>query len=272
VLEYANVYFVRDGNHRVSVAKSLKREFIRAKITHLGVPYRLHKRFTRNNLEDFKHLLNFHNKTGFLNYIPEAKFDIKRLQSWEILEKEINCWNPSWYERHNQETGDIDRGDQQRYWYSRVYSYILNHIKKASLHYLFPGWGNGDVALEMIRLWNSFPEPDNFTIEDMYEIFLKRTKRIKFFLAPFRYVLEKIDYLRRTSFDERCIFLDMSNIKEIRPDFRLPADLGKAYWRKLHFELFRSHFHKMKRRMGRSPYLNELVEDWYDHVWLPRTD
>ena len=35
VMEYGGVYFVRDGNHRVSVAKYFKQEYIRAKVTKL---------------------------------------------------------------------------------------------------------------------------------------------------------------------------------------------------------------------------------------------
>lgn len=272
VFEYGGIYFVRDGHHRVSTAKNLQREFIRAEITSYSVPFTLSSNFKRSSLNHFRKLCAFHRKTGFLSAVPEADFDIKRDSSWDILEQEINDWNPAWYKNHSDETGPVTQEERHKRWYDLIYQYILKHITRQSLHYLYPGWGHGDVALHLIQLWNTFPNPDLYTVEDMYRIFLSAARKTRFLLLPWQLIVEGLRAARRTDSDERCLFLQMSRIKTLRPEFRLPADLGKRYWRRLHRDLFKSHYNRMRKRLGRSPNLVELVEDWYDHQWLPRTE
>jgi hypothetical protein len=47
VFEYGNAYFVRDGNHRVSVAKTNGIEFISADVTQLKIPITVPPGMTR---------------------------------------------------------------------------------------------------------------------------------------------------------------------------------------------------------------------------------
>jgi hypothetical protein len=272
VIEYAGLYFIRDGHHRISAARALGQEFIRARITRLRVPFRLEDNFRRGDLPYFRRLADFQRVTGFFDTVPEARFEIRRDASWAILEKEINCWNPVWYSRHREMDLAVPQEERHARWYDIIYKHILQHVTRESLHYLYPGWGQGDVVLEIIRLWNTFPDPDKYTIEDVYAFFLKRTKAERFLLLPFHLIIDTIRAFRRSSFEERQLFMSMSRIREFRPEFRLPADLGKRYWRRLHRELFITHRLRMKRQLGRSPRLHELVEDWYDRVWLPRTE
>lgn len=272
VIDYGGVYFVRDGHHRVSAARNLNREFIRAEITTYSVPFQLHSNFRRSSLGHFRKLCEFQRKTRFLNAVPEIEFDIKRDSSWDILEREINVWNAAWFRNHSDEVGPVTQEERYKHWNELIFQYILKHITRQSLHYLYPGWGHGDVALHLIQLWNTFPNPDEYTVEDMYRIFLSSARKKRFLLLPWQLIIEGIRDARRTDTDERCLFLQMSRIKILRPDFRLPADLGKRYWRRLHRDLFKTHYSRMKKRLGRSPNLEELVEDWYDNQWLPRTE
>lgn len=271
VLEYGGVYFVRDGNHRVSVSKRMKREFIRAKITKLRVPLSLSENISYKNLSQFRKLAAFQKNTNFFTYIPNAQFDIRRNQTWDIIEKEIKCWSPAWFQRHKDGNKESNPEEQLKIWYSWLNSTIIAHIKKESLHYMFPGWGDTDVAMEIIKLWNSYSDPDEISVEDLYEIFISKIRKRRFILTPFHFIVDKLNYLSRTGRDERNLFYERSCIETIRPDFRLPSDLGKKYWRNLYNDLFRTHYLKMKKELGRSPYHNELVCDWYDNVWLPRT-
>ncbi len=272
VLEYGGIYFVRDGNHRVSVAKRMKREFLRAKVTKLKVPFSLSEELTNRKISSFKKLAEFQVNTKFLTHVPEAEFDIRRNRSWDILEKEIKCWNPEWYERHKDEYERADDKEQSKIWYNYLNKTILGNIKKESLHYLYPGWGDTDVAMEIISLWNSYSDPDEISVEELYEVFIKKTKKRRFFLTPLYFMFDKFNYLSRTAAEERYLFLERSHIKGIRPDFKLPSDLGKKFWRNLYWDLFHIHYSKMKRELGRIPYHVELVEEWYDNVWLPRTE
>lgn len=271
VIEYGGVYFVRDGNHRVSVAKKIKREFLRAKVTKLKVPFSIPETLTQNKLINFKKMAQFQKSTSFFTNVLDAKFDIRRKQSWEIMEKELKDWSPMWFDRHKEFLQEKDIPKQQQIWYEWLNKSVMEDIKKSSLHYLFPGWGDTDVAMEIIKLWNSYSNPDDISVEELYDIFIKRTRKRRFLLTPIHFIIDKIHYLRRTAWDERCFFYRRSGIGEIRPEFKLPSDLGKRFWRNLYKDLFKVHYNKMRKELGRSPYHVELVSNWYDNVWIPRS-
>lgn len=272
VLEYGGVYFVRDGHHRVSVSKKLKREFLRARVTKLQVPFTLPETFSRRDLPNFKRMAKFQERTDFFTLVPEAWFGFKRQKSWDILEKEIACWSPSWFERHDEFKSNPDLKEQHQIWYYWLIHTVLGAIKKISLHYLYPGWSDMDVAMEIIAVWNSYPNPDDISIEELYSSFLNQTRRRRFILAPVHLLAERWNSMTRTARDERKFFYERSYIQDIYPEFRLPADLGKRFWRNLYKDVFYTHYRRMKKNLGRQPYFEELLTDWYEKVWLKRTE
>jgi hypothetical protein len=273
VLEYGGIYFVRDGHHRVSTGRLLGREYIHARVTKLTVPYMLPETFSRSDLLHFHKLVDFQKKTGFLTAVPQARFDVRRLKTWALLEKEIRQWSPAWFKRHPESHGHAEQQDKQDLiWYNTTYALIINYVRSNSLHYLFPGWGDTDVVIEMLRFWNTLSKPDELWIGEMYALFIKHSRHRRFFLVPIQLFSERIKSFFRTACDERCRFLRLSNLKQYRPEFKLPADTKKKYWHILYRELFGDHALKMKKKLGRPPYLPELVCDWYDNIWLPRTE
>lgn len=285
VFEYGNVYFIRDGHHRVSTALRLGRKFIRARVTRLSTPYCLNCCFSRKDLPYFRKLVNFNKKTRFLDNVHHAKFDIRRNNSWNILENEIRKWSPSWVHRHKNHSWvkedfkrflpdnenlpeNIEQQDvMDRFWYYSTYKYIMDFVKRRSLHYLFPRWGDTDVAMELINIWNKYENPDQFTLEDIYTIFINHYRKKHFFMVPFQIIAEQIHQIRRTASDERNRFMINSNIQTFRPEFNPPANSGKKEWRKLYNDLFVTHATLMKNRLKRPPFLAELVSDWYDNVY-----
>lgn len=271
VIDYGGVYFVRDGNHRVSVAKKIKREFLRAKVTKFKVPFKLSENLTRKKLIHFKLMADFQKSTSFFTHVEDAKFDIRRKQTWQILEKELKDWSPGWFNRHKDGEQIKDPATQHNIWYNWLNKIVIEEIRKSSLHYLYPGWGDTDVAMEIIRLWNSYENPDDISVEELYDIFISKTKKRRFLLTPLHFIMDKLRYLRRSAWEERCYFYNRSCINDIRPEFKLPSDLGKRFWRNLYKDLFKTHYSKMKKELGRIPYHNELVIDWYDNVWIPRS-
>jgi hypothetical protein len=257
----------------VSTGRFLGRIYIRAHVTKLAAPYTLPEGFSRCDLPSFRKMVEFEKRTGFFTTVPEARFDIRRLKTWSLLEKEIRQWSPAWFDRHP-DSHDVEENDREhdRIWYNSTYKITLDYVQNKSLHYLFPGWGDTDVAMEIIRIWNTLPAPDELWVGEMYSLFIKRSRIRRFFLVPVQLFYELVKSLFRTPCDERCRFLRVSNIKAYRPEFRLPADAGKKYWRKFFRDVFKDHANTMKKKLGRPPYLPELIIDWYDNVWLPKTE
>ena len=76
VFEYGNAYFVRDGNHRVSVAKTNGIEFISAEVTQLKIPITVPPEMTRQKLPLFRAKYAFAQETPVFKYIPEEEFRV----------------------------------------------------------------------------------------------------------------------------------------------------------------------------------------------------
>lgn len=69
VYQIGEVYFVRDGNHRVSVAKALGQKTIEAYVTEVDVPFCLDKATLTRQLDAAEAYMQFLDETG-LRYIP----------------------------------------------------------------------------------------------------------------------------------------------------------------------------------------------------------
>jgi hypothetical protein len=64
------VYFVRDGNHRVSVAMALGQKHIEAYVTEVDVPFCLNKHVLTKQMDAAEAYMTFMEETG-LRYVPQ---------------------------------------------------------------------------------------------------------------------------------------------------------------------------------------------------------
>ena len=74
VIEVGGTFFVRDGHHRVSVAKALNKEFLPASVTRYNLPFSLPRSLDRNKLPLIRAKAQFHRNTGVFEILDEKEF------------------------------------------------------------------------------------------------------------------------------------------------------------------------------------------------------
>lgn len=128
VYKVADVYFVRDGNHRVSVARQLKAETIQAHVTELRTPIALHPKMSPEALDQ---------ATAYANFLAETELRQTRPhhQSLELTE-------PSRYGElmhhiylHQRMLEEIEKREvllreAAAHWYDEVYRPAVTLIRK----------------------------------------------------------------------------------------------------------------------------------------------
>ncbi len=147
-------YFVRDGNHRVSVARKQNREFIDAEVIEIKSNIPITPETTKSELLEI--VISFE-KIAFLEL---TKLDQKRDTS------KLNFTFPGRYDElmihihgHQYFLGiekkkEIDMNTAILSWYDNLYVPIINAIEEENLLYRFPGRTSSDLYVWIIRHWD----------------------------------------------------------------------------------------------------------------------
>jgi hypothetical protein len=152
--EIGGVYFVRDGNHRVSVARSQNVEFIDAEVISLATEIGIKPSMTADELRDavLKYEKNiFYEKTRFgeltgcenLNFSSPGRYDV--IYNHILVHK--------YFLNENKET-EIPFSEALVSWYNKVYSPVIAIIRDQWLLGGFPGRTEGDLYVWIVKHWD----------------------------------------------------------------------------------------------------------------------
>jgi hypothetical protein len=152
--EIGGVYFVRDGNHRVSVGKLQGVEFIDAEVISLGTRVSLRPGMTQEELrravidlereEFFKH-------TGLKQLRPEATIDFTATGRFDEIIRHINGHK---YFLNLSEKEEISFQEAMLSWYDTVYKPIIDLIEEERFLKAFPGRTASDLYVWIVRHWD----------------------------------------------------------------------------------------------------------------------
>ena len=151
VFKIDDFYFVRDGNHRVSVAKSRKQAFIDAEVTEYEIDVPITKELTIKDRFKIQEQVNFLDATG-LNKLGKG-FNIKlsRPRSYRLLLNIIQLFAGPLEEYHEKK---MTLPEVAKEWY---YSIFLPFAEGAYLDDLlgkFPNRTTGDLYVWTQMNWN----------------------------------------------------------------------------------------------------------------------
>ncbi|AFG37794.1 ParB/RepB/Spo0J family partition protein [Spirochaeta africana] len=265
VMEIGGYYFVRDGHHRVSAARSLGVEFLPAVVTRLSLDYQLPCSLDRNRLALLCAKERFHRRTGVFHVLPDSRFSVACPETWELLEREITDYNLSYFRRHfGRDPYSLD--EQIEYWYENLYRNSISYIQRNSLSYLFPGMYDTDIFVRMIQLWNSYENPDGIWLGEVYTKFISRYRRRNLLRSGLQMVRSRWGHTFMSSEDEYRMFLQISRVPEFIPDFEpLPQEAGCYMF--LYRQLISTAALLLKRELDRAPYMQELVLAWHERFY-----
>ncbi len=150
--EIGGIYFVRDGNHRVSVARQMGQQEIDAVIISLRTELQLDVTTTIAKLRSQVIKLEekaFHNATGFSEIFPDYQLHFTNVGRYQVITERLKMHEQWMITQISQENFTFRSVITD--WFGNVFFKIVEIIRDESLLVLFPKKTEADVALWIIE-------------------------------------------------------------------------------------------------------------------------
>ena len=152
--EVGGIYFVRDGNHRVSVALQRGAEFIDAEVISLKTDIKLHQDMTLEELT--KEVIeyekrDFYKKTLLDVYRPEAKIEFTAPGRYDVAYNHILGHK---YYLNLEKSEEIPLKEAVVSWYDKVYAPIVKIIEEERVLARFPSRTAADLYIWTVSYWD----------------------------------------------------------------------------------------------------------------------
>lgn len=193
--EIGGLYFVRDGNHRVSVARSKGVENIDAEVISLQSEIKLKPSTSKKGI--LKQIIQyekrvFYSETNFGDITDCWNIDFSSPGQYDVLYQHILIHK---YYINQSSTEEISMHDAIISWYEKVYLPVIQAIKKQKLLRKFKHRTLSDMYVWLIRYWDEVKQKfgQDVTLESAASEFSEKfspnkvkiiIERIKSFLKP----------------------------------------------------------------------------------------
>lgn len=160
VYKLGDNYFVRDGNHRVSVAKTTGAAFIDAEVVELDTEIPLRSGMTTREIKDEVVAYERHRFMDEYkpDYLPMDKIVFTKPGCYPELVNHILVHK--YYINQNQRE-EIQFKVAALSWYANVYLPIVKEIRESRFLKNFPGKTEADAYLWVVRVWDSLKRSGN---------------------------------------------------------------------------------------------------------------
>ncbi len=149
--ELGGIYFVRDGNHRVSVAKRLGAQYIDAEVTSLASKIALHPEMTREEIKESIIELErkqFYSETGLDNLRPRGKLVFSETGRYQELFEHIKAYRSCLREMRREE---VPFEEAMLAWYDEFFFPVVTVVEEERLLRRFPGRTAADLYLWIVK-------------------------------------------------------------------------------------------------------------------------
>jgi hypothetical protein len=260
-----DVYFVKDGNHRISVAREHGQLFIDAHVTEIRVPIHLTQDVQLNDLIEQEAALRFLDETGLANSRPAANILLSSPAHYERLREHIRGHQYYLGEAAQQA---IEWRQAAESWYDQVYQPLVAHGHEQKVDEAFPELSEADLYL-----WISeYQWLRGEAFRESRDPSDAATTLLGLYGDPI--VRRLVDNLDRAAWIDALIleqeadaFARRSGLQTVRPQARLVVTLPGMYDRLL--EQIGVHRWYLGEELGREASQEEAAASWYDRVYMP---
>lgn len=158
VFQVDDVYFVRDGNHRVSIARQMGARTIEAYVTELYTPINLEPDMSKRQFAIAEAYADFLEKTSLNVSRPnQQRIQLSEPHSYHDLYEHVMWVKHVLSARHQREVSIIEAA---AHWYDKLYSPTLLLIRQHYVMAHFPRRTESDLYVwivnHMQRLWERY--------------------------------------------------------------------------------------------------------------------
>jgi len=150
VYRVGDVYFVRDGHHRVSIARRLRWETIRAHVVEIKTRAPLEADVDPEDLLNVAEYASFLDRTHLDRTRPEARLLCSHLGRYDAILEHIIGHR---YFMSVDEEREVSLREAAASWYDSVYRPVMNVAQRHRLSEHLPRWTETDIYLALTRLW-----------------------------------------------------------------------------------------------------------------------
>ncbi len=190
--ELGGVFFVRDGNHRVSVAKTQGVEMIDAEVSSLNSEIKLDSNVTRDGL--MRTIVayeknRFYDKTRINEIIPGLDLTFTAPGRYDELLNHIEVHK---YFLNEGQIEEIEFREAVVSWYENLFRPIIDTIVAEKTMQLFPGRTPEDLYMWIIKHWHLLKEQygQRLTVPEAVRDFSSRFGKTP--LAQFRDLVRRV--------------------------------------------------------------------------------
>lgn len=267
-----DVYFVKDGNHRISVARERGQLEIDAYVTEYEVDVPLDASFSMRDLLLMEEYSDFLDWTGLARLRPQQRIVLSALGGYLVVLNHINTHR---YYLALERSGPVSADQAVLSWYDHVYQPVVEAIRKHNILRYFPGRTAADLYLWIMTHRHYLREQQGAdpgaeaatldyaarfgqrsvleTVSDALHSLSQAARAVAGWSQPA--ALARAEFVAWSRIDEACPGADiqLSN----------PGDYHRlrAY--------IENHRHQLEIRVGRAVSLDEGLRDWCAHVYEP---
>ncbi len=157
--QVGEVYFVKDGHHRISAAQMLGQETIDAYVTAVEVPVRLTPDLAPADLDLKAQQAAFVERTGVDRWAPDLAFEATLPEAYRRLEEHIADHHRALTQARGAE---VPYEEAVRSWVAQVYRPVVEVLRRHDLTRSFPGRTETDLYLWLseARWWPREGRPE----------------------------------------------------------------------------------------------------------------
>jgi len=158
LFELGGVYFVRDGNHRVSVARSNGADSIDAEVVSLDATIPINPSMS---IEELSKAVIFWERSHFLDIthldtvLPDASIHFTSTGQYDEVLSHIYVHK---YFINQEYEEELPLADAIRSWYETVYEPIVRMVREDALLSRFPGRTEADLYVWIVKHWHYLKE------------------------------------------------------------------------------------------------------------------